>query len=886
MKTTLFALMLVLTSLDLWAQQPPTSRTNPNTPRVPRYGNTNNVPTTQPRYQPATPRGQGTVGPQGTPGVPAGQPAVPAAAPGTPGAAPGAAPGGVPLSTSYAASSAFAAQPEEMIAPGTIDFEGVELTQVLDIYAKLVNRTLLRAALPQAQVILKTQTPLTKTEAIQALQAVLALNGVSLVNIGDKFVKVTSSDQAGAMGGEIDTNNAANLPSLGSYITHVVQLKYVKPSEMAPVITPFAKLNSIIQLDGNGILVIRDYAENVKRMLEMIEKVDVSVPAEYISEVIPIRYAKVEDIASALSALGGGGSGATVSIGSSPGSSTISGVSPSRMGSMGGMGGGMGGMGGGYQSGGMGGMGGGIGSGGFGGQNRSFGGATTPNGTPSGGTSFQDRLRNIISATGGGGGGAAGGKQDQIQLFGQTKIIPNNSSSSLLVYATRSDMEVIKGIISKLDVPLAQVLIEAVIIDVTLGHTFNFGVSAVQNPAALSPSGNILGGGGMNNGQSFVQFLKNVTTNYQNVISGTNVTQMVSGYSTKVTSSLGTNGSFGNALPGGMSYFANLGPTWDVALQAAQSDSRASIIQRPRIQTSQAKPAQFFVGETKPYVTSTYAGYTGGYGGSSYSQLSVGVELDVTPYINPDGLVVMDIMQEIDDFAGTTHIDNVGDIPNTIKRTLNAEIAVRDRDTIMLGGFIKSNKNHTQSGVPFLMDIPLLGNLFKQRSDNKDREELIVLMRPTVLPTPELAAKHTITEEQRLPGVSDAAAEDASYERSLINAQRKREQNKFKSTKQYDGFFVPPPEAETTNAMTAPLDSDTTLTLPQTDVETVTPIQQAVHPQANVVAPPAAPGTPATPAAPAAPAPAADATAEQKAAAAALAQKMMELNAPKPAPPK
>src|ERR1017187_9388612 len=177
-----------------------------------------------------------------------------------------------------------------MIPQGLIDFEGVEMNQVLVIYAKLVNRTLLRAALPQSQIILKTQTPLTKTEAIQALQAVLALNGVSLVNIGEKFVKVLPSEQAGG-GGELDRSGSTNLPSLGSYVTHIVQLKYVKPSEMVPIISPFSKLaNSILPIDGNGILVLRDYAENVKRMLEMIEQIDVSVPAEYISEVIPIRY--------------------------------------------------------------------------------------------------------------------------------------------------------------------------------------------------------------------------------------------------------------------------------------------------------------------------------------------------------------------------------------------------------------------------------------------------------------------------------------------------------------------------------------------------------------------------------------------------------------------
>jgi type II secretory pathway component GspD/PulD (secretin) len=93
----------------------------------------------------------------------------------------------------------------------------------------------------------------------------------------------------------------------------------------------------------------------------------------------------------------------------------------------------------------------------------------------------------------------------------------------------------------------------------------------------------------------------------------------------------------------------------------------------------------------------------------------------------------------------------------------------------MLGGFIKNQKSTSKSGVPFLMDIPLLGNLFSSRSDSKQREELIVMMRPTVLKTPELAAEETIKEKQRLPGVSAALAEEAGTEHKLIEAEKKAE---------------------------------------------------------------------------------------------------------------
>jgi general secretion pathway protein D len=793
MKTFLLALLLGLTGFETLAQMPPGFPANNNPQRrVPRY-------------------------PQAQPGTPAPSPDQNASAP-----------------------------PEEMVPAGTIDFQGVDVDQVLDVYAKLVNRTVIRAALPDAKIVLKTQTPLTKSEAIEALQAVLALNNISLINMGDKFVKASQSDQANGQGGELSDVDATNLPIMGSYITHIVQLKYVKPSLMVPIIQPFAKLQgSIFPIDDNGILVIRDYTENVKRMLEMINRIDVSVPAEYISEVIPIRYAKVDDIANALNSLGGSG-GTTVSVGSGVSNSRISGLSGGATGtSISGIGGGSGGIGG------AGGVNGGSSGSAFGGSGiaRPYGSTTGGvNGTASGGTtSFAQRLNNIINKASGSGGG-----QDQIQLFGQTKIIPDESSSSLLIFATRQDMAEIKDIISKLDVPLAQVLVEAVIIDVTLGNTFNFGVSAAQNPQSLG--GNVIGGGGINNGNSFLNFLQNTMSSTTNTsASGTNILTTIVNTITQNASSVGTNsGSFANSLPGGFSYFGNIGQSWDIALNAAESDNHASIIQRPRIQTSQAIPAQFFVGETVPYVTGNT--YGGAYGNSSsYSQLSVGVELDVTPFINPEGAVSMQIQQEIDDLDGFTVISGVGNVPNTIKRTLNTTITVRDRDTVMLGGFIKTDKSHTQSGVPWLSSIPLLGNLFSQRSDSKDREELIVLMRPTVLQTPETAARHTIKEERRLPGVSGAAAEDSADERKLIEAERKKELHNATNGLSADGFFNPPP-VEDTNEFELPQHATPSpATNPPDDMPTPTKTPSdppAASPTPDDTMPPTDDGTTTAPAKP------------------------------------
>ncbi|MGA2854499.1 MAG: secretin N-terminal domain-containing protein [Verrucomicrobiota bacterium] len=758
-------LILFLTATGLWAQTSPTQ--TPPTQMTPaqiqaRRAQMRNALTNKPAVTPAgLPSGPGFSAP------PAGAPA-----PGAPATAPATTPATTPayltMTPAATAVTPDGGAPEKEVAGYDFNFPGVDVNQVLEVYANLVGRTLLRAGLPQASITLKTQTKLTKTEAIQALQAVLALNGITVIPIGEKFVKVLPPDLAGGGGGSLDSTDAAHLPDLGTYVTHITQLKYVKPSAIIPIISPLGRLKDILPLDDNGILVIRDYAENVKRMLEMIDKIDISVPAVYISEVIPIRYAQADDIANALNSLGGSGGG-TVSVGSSGASPTISGLAGNRGTGLGGMGG-MGGMGatqpGANPS-----------TSPFGQSRTGLGAQANPNGTPSSTTPFGRRLLNIINQAGGGGAGG----QEPIQVFGQAKIIADERANSLLVFATRQDMDQIKHVISQLDVLLAQVLIESVIIDYSLGpDTLNFGVSASQNKQTFASNPQTVGLGGMNNGQTLLGLLGGGINGITN-----------------------SSAPFGNSLPGGLSYFGNIGPKWDVALAAAATDSHASIIQRPRIQTSQAKAAQFFVGDTVPYVTGTY-NYGGAYGNqSSYSQLSVGVELDVTPFINPDGLVVMQIQQEIDDLNGSTHIDNVGDIPNTIKRTLNSEIAVRDKDTVMLGGFIKNSKSTTRSGVPLLQDIPLLGNLFSSRSNKKGREELIVLMRPTVLKTPEIAAANTIKEEQRLPNVSRTMAEEVEEQRKSVEAERRLELKHHK-TMSGGAFNTPMPATNVSSEQLPP----------------------------------------------------------------------------------
>jgi general secretion pathway protein D len=320
-------------------------------------------------------------------------------------------------------------------------------------------------------------------------------------------------------------------------------------------------------------------------------------------------------------------------------------------------------------------------------------------------------------------------------------------------------MKMIKKIIRELDVVLAQVLIEAVYLDVSLDNSKSLGISFSQNP---STRGSLTGAGG------YV----------------TSAANSFPGSSTTSTTSSGTNGSSGNivgmgnsilnTLPQGLSYFGAYGQDFNAIIEAAASDSHVTVLSRPQIQTSHAVEAELFIGSTIPYVTGTQNyGYSSG-PSATYTQMEVGIRLRILPLINPDGLVEMDIDQEIEQINGSQEIAGVGQVPTTSKDDAGAKVSVYSGQTIILGGYINARRETDRDGVPYLMDIPVLGNLFKSSSHKNSREELILLIRPTVLKTPEIAAQVATEERATMGGITQAEREIRQDE-DARNAQANKE---------------------------------------------------------------------------------------------------------------
>ncbi|MGV3772279.1 MAG: secretin N-terminal domain-containing protein [Verrucomicrobiales bacterium] len=640
---------------------------------------------------------------------------------------------------------------DERYEPGDLQIQEMPLPQFFELYSLYSGRTILRAsALPAPNLNLRAQTPLTRREVVEAMDAVLALNLITMIPIGDKFVKAVPSAQAMQEGAPLSEVPGEQLPVTEQFITRLVKLKVAKAAEVAPILQTFAKTpNGVTAIESNNTLVLRDYSSNIKRMLEIIETLDVTVETDFTLEVIPIKYGKVGDIYSTMSALisGGGGGGAV-------GGTTAGGFGRGGMGSSFG-GGGMGRSnmrGGGMNSfGGGGGYGGGgYGGNSYGGNNRYGGGGgyypqeadlnrlteMTPQqvAQPSVGgaqSSFQNRLNNIVNRA---------ATPPELRILEGANIVPDERSNKLLIFANKKDMVMITNIVSKVDTLLAQVLIEAVILEVNIRDSMTLGVSAAQSPKRFGQD--FSGAGNVNNGQTLLGNLTN----------------------------------FPSATPEGFNYFGHIGNDFDVAINAVARDSKFNVVSKPRIQTSHAIPGFFFIGRTVPYVTGTTDYGLVGSGLTSRSTVqerTIGLNLGVTPFITPEGMVVMEIEQSFENQEGNVTIDG-NPIPLVNSRQASAVLTVRNGDLIMLGGFISENKGSTKSGVPFLKDIPGLGALFRTKNDSNDRTELIILMKATVLETPEAAAFLANTERSMLPGVYQAEKEFQESEAKRLKKAKKK----------------------------------------------------------------------------------------------------------------
>jgi general secretion pathway protein D len=294
---------------------------------------------------------------------------------------------------------------------------------------------------------------------------------------------------------------------------------------------------------------------------------------------------------------------------------------------------------------------------------------------------------------------------------GALKVVPNVENNALLIYATPSEFALIEGALKRLDAPPIQVLIEASLAEVSLTDDLRFGLQwAFQ------------GGDG------------------------------------PVVLSEGSNGVVSQRFPG-FSYLFTGQADIRAVLNAIETVTDVNVISSPKLLVLNNREAELQVGDQVPITVQSAVGTSVDTPAivNSIQLRDTGVILRITPRVNRSGMVLLDVAQEVSDVVPTTS-SNI-DSPTIQQRRIASTVAVRNGETIALGGLIRDSHSRTRSGVPFMSKVPIVGHLFGSTSKNNRRTELIVLITPRVIRSPQESAELMDELQQQFQGLRDRLPE-------------------------------------------------------------------------------------------------------------------------------
>ena len=338
-----------------------------------------------------------------------------------------------------------------------------------------------------------------------------------------------------------------------------------------------------------------------------------------------------------------------------------------------------------------------------------------------------------------GGGAAASSQQGRGFLSPRGSISFDKRTNTLLVIDIPQKVADIKALVSKLDKPVDQVVIEARI--VIANESFarelgaKFGISGANNNVNFS--GNLDANTANRNSQVTTDIANQQLQNaYNTCLGGTTPASCVPPILRGSTITRGLNVNLPSTLAGAGSLalsILNAGYLLDIELSALQTEGRGEVISNPRIVTSNQKEAVIRQGQEVGYLTLTGAGTAGGTQVPQVQFKDVLLELKVTPTITNDGRVFLNMNVKKDEVQG--FIDTgAGQVPTIAKREVNTAVLIEDGQTVVIGGVYEFKDQQDMSKVPFLADIPIIGNLFKKRGRQKSKAELLIFVTPKVLP--------------------------------------------------------------------------------------------------------------------------------------------------------
>lgn len=671
----------------------------------------------------------------------------------------------------------------------TLNFADTDVREILRaVLGNLLHLNYAIDSKVQATLTVQTGRPLKRSDVLPALQEALHASGLSLVEAGGIYRVIPSEDATRTGVLPVVVGNEAAAAAGARYNVQVLPLRFAAATAMQHTLEPYLPKGTQLQADSvRNLLILSGTGQDVETVLDMVKTFDVNWLAGMSFAVIPLQTAEPKDIVSQLDQIFGAGgttplpgvlrfapldkmnavlvvspqaqyiaeardwierldrgeddnkpriyeyhvqNGRAADIAKvltalfSSGQvqtvlpQTAPGTTPTQIGASAtsaltsslGLGGGMGSLSSSLPT----------APAGLGNSSGLLGapGMATPSttasqptaGSPSqtsSNTASQPAESNAAEA----GGGAASGTQNSLAMP-PVRIVADEKNNTLLIYARPRDYRMIEDALHKIDVVPLQVLIEATIAEVTLNNDLQFGLQ---------------------------YFFKQ--NNNQFLFGSTPAAIMP-------------------PIPGtfpGFNYVFSSSNT-NIVLNALKAVTNVHIVSSPELLVLNHQSASLVVGSEVPVPISQIQSFaTTGTPviGNSIQYVDTGVVLHVSPRVNANGLITLDIAQQVSDVAAPAANTPSG-APTFDQRQIQSTVTVQDGQTIALGGLITDQKNNTVNGIPLLSDIPVLGSLFRSIGHSTNRTELLILLSPKVLHNPIEARDATDELRNRLHSLAPA----------------------------------------------------------------------------------------------------------------------------------
>ena len=307
---------------------------------------------------------------------------------------------------------------------------------------------------------------------------------------------------------------------------------------------------------------------------------------------------------------------------------------------------------------------------------------------------------------------------------GEVVIAAHEATNSLVLTAPPDIMMALQDVISQLDIRRAQVLIEALIVEMSEGDGINLGVqwgsletgAVIQYGNTGAPIGKVMVG--LEEAKDTTE-KKPIRDSDTGAIKYYEETTVKGDYSTLASALGGVNGAAMSIMMG----------DWTALITAVSSDSNSNILSSPSITVMDNGEASFIVGEEVPVITGSTAGSNNDNPFQTVDRKEVGIKLKVVPQINEGDSVQLNIEQEVSNVLGANGAVDV----RFAKRQLNTSVMIQDGQMLVLGGLVDERALESESKVPLLGDIPVLGHLFKSTSTQTEKRNLMVFIKPTII---------------------------------------------------------------------------------------------------------------------------------------------------------